>query len=235
MNEMKNILITAHSGCEGTPDNSMESILKGIELGADCVEIDIRMDTDGALWLTHDVTGDYANTVSLETALHTIAESGIAVNCDLKEYRTLYPVLEMADSVGIPRERLIFSGSVDIGLLLKDPEIVRRAQIFLNSEEICRWLVPALPDERPAHTQYITDNAAKVAEFMRELGVEALNAPYRHTTDAMITAMRNEGVELSLWTVNDEEEQVRLMQVDLLNMTTRKAASALRIRREIRG
>ena len=35
MNEMKNILITAHSGCEGTPDNSMESILKGIELGAD--------------------------------------------------------------------------------------------------------------------------------------------------------------------------------------------------------
>ena len=25
-------MITAHSGCEGTPDNSMESILKGHEL-----------------------------------------------------------------------------------------------------------------------------------------------------------------------------------------------------------
>jgi len=232
---MNKILITAHSGCEGTPDNSMESILKGIELEADCVEIDIRMDADGALWLTHDATGDYSDAVPLETALRTIARSGIAVNCDLKEYSTLYPVLKMADECGIPRQNLIFSGSVDIALLQKDPEIVGRARIFLNSEEICRWLAPDQPDERPEHTKYITDNAAKVAQFLRELGVEALNAPYKHTTGEMIQAMRTNGVELSLWTVNDEDEQVRLMKEDLLNMTTRKAASALRIRNQIRG
>ena len=99
----------------------------------------------------------------------------------------------------------------------------------------CRWLAPDQPDERPAHTKYITENAAKVAQFLRELGVEALNAPYKHTTDEMIKVMRENGVELSLWTVNDEAEQVRLMKVDLLNMTTRKASSALRIRSEIRG
>ena len=38
----RKIMITAHSGCEGTPENSLASIEKGIALGADCVEIDVR-------------------------------------------------------------------------------------------------------------------------------------------------------------------------------------------------
>ena len=62
---MKHIMITAHSGCEGTPDNSMESIRKGIELGADCIEIDIRMDPHGEQRLTHNELEDYSDALPL--------------------------------------------------------------------------------------------------------------------------------------------------------------------------
>ena len=49
--DMKGIMITAHSGCDGTPDNSMEHILKAIELGADCIEIDVNMGSRSPLYL----------------------------------------------------------------------------------------------------------------------------------------------------------------------------------------
>lgn len=34
--------ITAHSGCEGTPAGSMESITRALELGANFIEVDVR-------------------------------------------------------------------------------------------------------------------------------------------------------------------------------------------------
>ena len=135
---MKKIWITAHSGCEGTPDNSLASIEKGIALGADCVEIDIKTDRFGKLWLTHDLPEDFSGLVSLEEAFALIGKSGIAVNCDLKEYGALIPTLELAEKYGIGADRLIISGSVDTALLEKEPEITRRSKVFLNSEELVR-------------------------------------------------------------------------------------------------
>lgn len=230
---MKKTLITAHSGCEGTPDNSMESIMKGIELGADCVEIDIRMDEAGALWLSHD-TSNYASAVPLEQAFSLIARSGICVNCDLKEERALYPVLDLAEKCRLNKERLIFSGSVNPSALIADSSIVRRARIFLNSEELYHHMTNAA-GSREEHTALIIDNLPKIADLMNRLGVEALNAPYKHFTPGQIDLIRSKGVELSLWTVNEEEAQEQLMHKDLLNMTTRKVVSALQLRKEIRG
>jgi len=41
---MKDFTITAHTGCENTPDNSIGSVLKAFDSGADIFEIDIRFD-----------------------------------------------------------------------------------------------------------------------------------------------------------------------------------------------
>ena len=118
------VMITAHSGCEGTPDNSLASVKKGIASGADCVEIDVRADGHGKLWLTHDLPEDFSALVSLEEAFALIRDSGIAVNCDLKEYDALLPALALADQCGIAPDKLIFSGSVDTKRLEAYPEIV---------------------------------------------------------------------------------------------------------------
>jgi len=232
---MKNILITAHSGCEGTPDNSMESILKGAALGADCVEIDIRADAQGNLWLTHDEPQDVSALVPLKEALDAIAKSGIAVNCDLKQEELLYPVLEAAEAAGIARNDLIFSGSVNVSLLRQDPSIVQRARIFLNLEQLIPHLsvpAPRAIDEAPA---FIDAHLDEIAALVKELGVECINLYYRLMTDARISRARALGIELSLWTVNDEADQEWLMSKDLINMTTRSVTSAMRIRSEVRG
>jgi glycerophosphoryl diester phosphodiesterase len=46
--------ITAHTGCMGTLDNTLASIEKGLLLGADIVEDDIRVTRDGIAVLAHD-------------------------------------------------------------------------------------------------------------------------------------------------------------------------------------
>ena len=44
---MKMPQITGHSGCEGTPRDSMASIERAAALGADAVEVDVRRGSNG--------------------------------------------------------------------------------------------------------------------------------------------------------------------------------------------
>lgn len=231
---MQTIMITAHSGCEGTPDNSLLSIQAAIDLGADCTEVDVRLDAAGIPRLTHDSLADCSATIPLEDAFRLIRSSALSINCDLKEYAALYPTLRLAEQLAISRERLIFSGSVDIRLLLDDPGIAQRAQIYLNSEELCRFMAPELPQERDRQTEFLLEHKAEVAQLMQQLNVVCLNAPYLHMPHSAMAALRSAGVALSLWTVNDPNHQTLLLQEDLLNLTTRNVRSALQLRTSAR-
>ncbi len=230
-------MITAHSGCEGTPDNSMESILKGIELGADCIEIDIRMDPQGRMWLTHNEIDDYSNFVTLETAFRIIAENDAAVNCDLKEEKLLYPVLEAAEAAVIPREKLFFSGSVDVNFLLRDPSIVKRARICLNISQIFGYLMKdtALPESKEEQGLLFDAYIEEITALVKQLNVECINPSFKMMPAERIAACHAREIGLSLWTVNETIDQERLLREDLVNMTTRQVRSALRLRKEIRG
>ena len=115
MNRVK--MITAHNGCEGIPDHTLASVEKGIAVGADCVEIDIRSDDQGRLWLIHDRPADFSGLVPLEEAFALIRDSGIAVNCDLKEESVFLPTFALAAKMGLGADQLVFSGAVDPKLL----------------------------------------------------------------------------------------------------------------------
>ncbi|MBQ8973700.1 MAG: glycerophosphodiester phosphodiesterase [Clostridia bacterium] len=161
------IWITAHSGCDGTARDSFESIELGVALGADAVEIDVRMDASGALWLSHDERSDYTGAVPLRRALERVREAGIRVNCDLKGAETLYPVLEVASEVGLDRSKLILSGSVSGAKLAEDERIGNAAQVFWNSEEVCAYWLAAHPEEEID------------AALMEDLNIEAKLSPER--------------------------------------------------------
>ena len=159
-----------------------------------------------------------------------IHESGIAVNCDLKEPTALLPTLALAQKMGIDREKLIFSGSVDPALLEAHPEVARSSRIFLNSEELVRDMMQGDPPDRVGQTIFLLMNSRQVAKRMRALGAEALNAPYLLVPDELIIVLRARDVALSLWTVNEDDALREYMAKDLLNITTRRPAAALAVR-----
>ena len=223
--------ITAHSGCEGTPDNSLESVRAGVDLGADFVEVDVRLDPEGTPRLTHDMPAAYDGLPTLEEAFRVVAAApGCGINCDLKEGEALEPVLALADRCGLSPEKLAFSGAVPLPLLLREPQIARRAAFFLNSEVVCAHLTGDESLSREAQYRYAVGHVPEMAALLRRAGARALNAPYQGVPAPLLRAFRAAGVPLSLWTVNDPDSLARLMREDLFNITTRALRDALRLR-----
>lgn len=222
--------ITAHSGCEGTPENSMASIEAGIALGADCVEIDVRLGSGGTLWLAHDLPADLSGLVPLKDAFQLIRAGGVAVNCDLKEEDALLPALRLAENRGLCPEKLIFTGSVAPKLLKERPDVVRRSRVFLNSEVLARYVCPGEKLDRAGQTAFFLNDPERTAKSLHALGVEAMNMPYQYAPPRLIAEMRSRGIALSLWTIDDEDALRALMGEGLTNITTRCVTKALKAR-----
>ncbi len=139
---MNKPMITAHSGCEGTGIDTMESIEKALIYGADAIEIDVRMDPFGDLRISHDPLSleDYLRKNPLADVFQRIRETSLLINFDLKEPEALYKTLQAASNFGFPMERLIFSGCTTPLQLTNDPELTRKANFYLNLEEVLKYV-----------------------------------------------------------------------------------------------
>ena len=109
-------MITAHSGCEGRPDNSLEYVQYALHCGADALEVDVHPKDDG-FYISHDPS-DGAHP-DLKDVFSLIRGSGVKVNCDLKHPGIEHAVLTLAQACGVD-EQLIFSGSVSLEAI-QDP------------------------------------------------------------------------------------------------------------------
>lgn len=212
-------LITAHSGCEGTPDNSLEYIRFALGCGADALEVDVRFREDG-LYISHDSTG--AACPSLKEVFALARESGMKLNCDLKEPGLEERVLELARSCGLA-ERLCFSGDVSPEAL-KNPAV--RERTLWNVENA----VPFYWERWQAGIPFTEEDARQAARVCREHGVRAVNVHYRFCTPAYMAAFRESGVGVSAWTVDSEEEVRRLLEAGAFNITSRRPRMALALR-----
>lgn len=156
-------MITAHSGCEGTGIDTMESIEKALEFGADAIEIDVRMDPFGDLRISHNPLSleDYLRKNPLADVFQRVQSSSLLINFDLKEKAALYKTLDAARDFGFPTERLVFSGCTTPVQLVNDPELALRANFFLNLEEVLK---------------YVYDHRKE--EFSREVFLMLMDDPY---------------------------------------------------------
>ena len=88
-------IITAHSGCDGTEDNSLEFVTYALRSEAGCLEVDVRKGQDGDLILSHDDNGGEG--VFLRNVFERMAQvPEKMINCDLKERDLEIPVYRMA-------------------------------------------------------------------------------------------------------------------------------------------
>lgn len=241
---MKKTYITAHAGCDGTPDDSVESVRRGIELKTDCVEVDVRMDGDGVLRLSHNKRENYAEADTLEEAFRLIHDVDVGINCDLKERSAFYPVLALAKKCGIPRQKLIFSGSVTCELLASDPDVLQSCRIFLNIEEAAKYLFLADEENTAAllaepagivvqkYASFNMKKFEKIIKIAKAVGAECLNMPYKYITIEQLAFFHEQGMPVSLWTINDPEAQKLYLREDLLNVTTKAPRSAMAARAE---
>ena len=217
-------MITAHSGCEGTEDNSIAHIQCALCSGVEAFEIDVHPGPDGQFYLSHD-PADSENCVQLSTAFSMLRGSKLKINCDLKAHGIEARVLEMASAWGVG-DQLIFSGSVTPEAMAI-PEIRKRT--FWNLEEA----VPALYDRYQQGQPPTAEDLQTALQVFRKAGASVMNLYYKCCTPELLEACRSAGILVSAWTVNETDEAQRLLDAGIYNLTTRRPGMVRQLRESL--
>ena len=206
VNLPENFTLTAHTGCEGTADNSLEAIKKGYESGADIVEFDVHFNSKGEPVLAHDYAAD--DSVKLKDAFDLVAEcEGLRVNVDCKTVDNLKAIVKTAEDCGV-KDRIFYTG-----IELKDVDIVKR-----DTPEVKYYLNTSVNKIRKNDEDYIRS----LVTLVRETGALGLNINFGQASEKMIKIFRQEGLEVSLWTVNKELDMHKVLALGCDNITTRQ-------------
>ena len=243
--------ITGHTGNDGTADDSLESVKLSIEMGADIAELDVRFDKHGELVISHDRQDDYSGYASLRQAMELVIDApaprwspAFVIHCDIKEAETVPAVLALAEKMRIGPDKLAFSGSLSPALLRKNPEITKRAAVYLGLEEILLELYSEKLSSSELEAikgmsslkvvrEMMGDNigyADEAASIVRELNVKALNLSLAMTRTPIFPALQKHDLPFSVWTVNEEADIKWFLDLKVCNITTRNLKTALPLR-----
>ena len=111
------LLVAAHRAAhQKHPENSLEAIQEAIDLGVDIIEIDVRVTTDGKVFLMHDQTID--RTTSGPGDIETMSST------DLAAYKLLFEGNNTGISIPTLKEALTLTkGKIMVDLDLKTSKI----------------------------------------------------------------------------------------------------------------
>lgn len=201
-----NFTYTAHTGCCGTEDNSLEAIKVGVENGAQIVEFDLYFNDENIAVLSHDKPK--GGEVTLDEAFKFIATyNDIKVNVDVKLCNdNLNIVYDLAEKYNIT-DRIFFTG-----ISLRDVETVKKE-------------CPAVP----YYLNYDVKNVNKhTEEYLNELvnivkdsGAVGINFNKNSATKELVETFRDNDLLVSIWTVNEEKDMYKILYFAPDNITTR--------------
>lgn len=220
-------LITAHAGCMNTAMNSLESVLAGMNAGADIIEVDVNVTKDGVAVLYHDQFVSAAsrqrialvdltfqelqaitNIVSLEKVLDVAIQHGVALNLDLKTFACVAP---MADAV---RSRSLVDQVLISGCDKKNADRVKQLcpefQVLLNADK------GVAAYEQNQYERYI-QRTCRDAIAAACCGI---NMDYKDCREAFLAYARLRCLPVLLYTIDDPAEMERFLRSGVHSITT---------------
>lgn len=224
----------AHRGFSSQyPENTMLAFRKAVEAGCDGIELDIHLSRDGVPVIIHDydlrrvggregrvpdltaaelgatdVSGGYSqyghNPVpTLREYLAYIRDHKVLTNIELKNTACPYPGLE-EKALDLIREyglldRVYFSS-------FNHASMVRCKQ--LSPQSRCALLTECI--------------LWQPGSYAKAAGVDYINGYFRTLTDSYVAAIHAAGLGVQAWTVDEEEDMVRLLDQGVYGIITNK-------------
>ena len=200
------MIITAHAACKGhAPENTLASVRAALDLGADAIEIDVRLTRDAVPVLLHDATVDRTTDGSGELASLTLRQARRLDAGNGERIPTLREVLGAVAGrallvleikpVDIEQEVLDVvsaSGGLDWCCVHSFwPQVVARV----------RTLEPKMPCSLLTGGREVKDWAQLFA-FALSLGAQGVAVNHQAVTPELVRAARLRELRCSTWTVN---------------------------------
>lgn len=194
--------ITAHTGCMGVEDNSIEAMEAGVRAGAGIIEFDLHFTGDGEPVLSHSEPEAEQAYVPLSDAFLFLSEhKNIKANVDVKSVEYLEKIVPLAERFGVA-EQIFMTGLDENG-------------------------IPAAEEKCPGIPYYLNTSADKntdlnaLAEKAVQLGATGININHRYVTPELIKVCHKNGLLVSVWTVDELKRMLELAAMGADNITTR--------------
>ncbi len=196
---------TAHTGCVSTKDNSINSIIKGIENGAEIVEFDLHFDENNNPVLSHDTP--VGGEVSLKEAFGKISEyPHIQVNVDIKSTANLKAIEQEAIKAGVFNQ-IFYTGVSDEFL----------SEVIKQTPNIPYYLNVNV-EKTSCHTEeYLNSLVSKV----KKTGAIGINFDKDNASKKLVDTFHKNGLLVSIYTVDNELEMLEIISYAPDNITTR--------------
>lgn len=201
----------AHRGFSGKyPENTMLAFEKAVEMGADGIELDVQLTKDKEVVIFHDYTLERMTNGTGELKEYTLYELQALTLESGQWIPTLSEYLSWADSKDLfTLIELKSNGVKESGLEEKVLEEVERKQMqeqVLLSSEYDNELVKIkqlAPLIKCGLLVYPWNDSS--LERAASIGVESVHPDVNDIIEETLTEVRNNGLETTLWTINDPE------------------------------
>lgn len=221
--------IFAHRGARRVaPENTEAAFQMAVELGADGIELDVRLTVDGVAVIHHDAA---------------LVDGSIL--CDL-------PFRDLPDSVPSLRAALDACGSVIVNIELKhspnEPnydtnfDIVQRVidELDVRNDDPSRWLISSfdlatvneflrLRPEVPTAILTIGEPKTGLAHTIQH-GHSAWHPWWEDLNDELVSMAHDHGVTVHAWTCNEPEQIASLLELGVDGVITDVPDIALAVR-----
>lgn len=210
--------VIAHRGASAeAPENSLEALDLGMELGADAIELDVRRTADGALLVIHDPTLDRTTDASGRIADSTRAELADVRLPNGAPIPELGEVLRRFEGVEITVDVKDAGAAADVVALVRTLDRVEHTILYVEQGTDTRAFLE-YEGRRATSTEQATRLALHphwmAAAAPREIP-EVVHTPLEWrgvpiVTQAFVGRVKKAGRSVQVWTIDDAEMAVRL-------------------------
>jgi len=236
---MNNFEIVAHRGIPTeAPENTIASFQKAIELGADAIELDVRLTADKVPVVFH-----------YYYLQETTSASGAIFNFTLEQLRDVKVFCKNKPSASEGRISTLaeilerFKGKIGFEIEIKGPEpeapeiignILNQFKAFWNTFEITSYESALLLEIQKICPGIIVDLLYPRSESWMGLDVvqyqaihcsrlahaRAVHLHPSQLSKELVDALRNQGIEIHAWDVNDEQALQTVVKFEIPRLCT---------------
>jgi glycerophosphoryl diester phosphodiesterase len=229
--------VFAHRGLHlDAPENTAGSFRAAIAAGATFIETDVVGSKDGFAIIAHDTTLDRISTKTGRVSDHTAAELA-DVDLGGEGFLTLAQALEQFPTARFNIDVKDVTAIDGVISAVNDAEAHNRVLITSFNAQRRRATVARLPGvaSSPSATEFLVIAAAARLGVTPPLPlVHALQIPERangmtFVNEKLVERYHRAGLEVHVWTVNDEATMRRLLGIGVDGIVTDRADIALRV------
>lgn len=254
----KNFAVIAHRGASGyAPENTLASIGKGLEMGADMVEIDVHLSKDGEVMVIHDANLGRTTSGTGEIQSKTLVElkeldagSWFSETFSKEEIPTLQEVIDLMNG----KAKLLIELKNDSenkiyrGLAEKTMEIVNRNQakswcILQAFDSEYLWEIANSEQNTDKAFEFhklieadfnplpiYIDTKMRFGTLEKSIGFQAINPYFIFLDKDKVQKIHSEGFKIFTYTVNEEADMRKIISFAVDGIITNYPDRAIGLR-----